>query len=74
MHTSITIGPNINDLFGNRMDQNSNGLQGELSDSYLTSFYVASVFDANTGTMTFNKTSLSTDPTYRSVDAFFMAF
>jgi hypothetical protein len=31
---NLTIGPNITDLFGNRMDQNGNGVNGEEADQY----------------------------------------
>ncbi|HWO09742.1 MAG TPA: hypothetical protein VNN80_09695, partial [Polyangiaceae bacterium] len=38
---NVTIGPEIADLFGNRLDQNQNGVGGEASDTY--TFEVLSV-------------------------------
>jgi hypothetical protein len=52
VRTTISIGPNINDLFGNRMDQNGNGLTGEAADAYSKALYLSPVVDGTTGTLT----------------------
>jgi hypothetical protein len=36
---SVSIGPNITDLFGNRMDQNKNGINGEAADYYYANYF-----------------------------------
>ncbi len=40
MTMNVSVGPDIADQFGNRMDQNGNGLKGELSDQALASYLV----------------------------------
>jgi hypothetical protein len=38
---NVVIGPDIVDQFGNRMDQNQNGIEGELNDSALASYFAS---------------------------------
>ncbi len=35
---TLTVGPSVRDLYGNQMNQNGNGVNGESSDAYTTSF------------------------------------
>ncbi len=78
----VAIGPDIADLFGNRMDQNQNGVKGELSDYYLAS-YMAGYLDGGldggleTNDDSTTKTTLATKNrllSSRLVDAVFDEF
>jgi hypothetical protein len=73
--TSISIGPNINDLFGNRMDQNRNGVTGEGTDYYSTAFYLSSILEGK-GTVsdTLSPTKSTTTEPSRLVDALFLSY
>jgi hypothetical protein len=42
---SVAIGPDINDFFGNKMDQNANGINGEAADYYWASFLAEGTLD-----------------------------
>jgi len=44
----ISVGPNISDRFGNRMDQNQNGVSAEAADSYFANYYGSSILGATT--------------------------
>ncbi|TMQ32651.1 MAG: hypothetical protein E6K70_17400, partial [Planctomycetota bacterium] len=37
---SLTIGPNVRDFLGNAMDQNNNGINGEMSDAFNMQFTI----------------------------------
>ncbi len=72
---SVTIGPEISDLFGNQMDQNQNGIEGEASDYYSTTRFP-------TGNLWTTGTELTTSPTkpikgklpVLAVDAYFRTY
>jgi hypothetical protein len=67
----VTIGPDIVDLFGNRMDQNKNGSKGELSDGYTARYVNDLLLSQSLTTMTtIKKTTLSP----LAVDSYFSRF
>jgi len=66
---SVSIGPNINDLFGNRMDQNKNGINGEAADYYFAQ-YLKSINTSGTLTTTPSTTKPKVT-SFAAVDAYF---
>ena len=38
---TLTVGPNVTDLVGNSMDQNNNGVNGEIGDRFINTFTLA---------------------------------
>ncbi len=38
---TLTVGPGVTDLVGNAMDQNNNGVNGEIGDAYVNTFTLA---------------------------------
>ena len=70
---NISIGPQIADFFGNDMDQNENGENGESSDYYFASFLGDSAGTYDWGT-TKPTTEVRGEISSLSADAYFMTY
>lgn len=71
---NVNIGPNITDFFGNRMDQNQNGVNGESIDYLGLSFLGGSGVILDPGSTTPTKTKTSRLLAARAVDAVFLSY